>query len=160
MDHDDDDDGDDDVDGDGSGGDDEHHNNQINLVQWSCPARSMMMLKMLNPMSSMPVSEKMPCHDDNDDQDDVDGDDAMQAVPGTGGKEEGGESLTREEMQEQERLRWGEVRSRRGSDGWSGCSCWLWHGEEGKGCDDDDHVDAIIMNLEKEMVDKMQSRMM
>ena len=59
MDHDDDDDGDDDVDGDGSGGDDEHHNNQINLVQWSCPARSMMMLKMLNPMSSMPVSEKM-----------------------------------------------------------------------------------------------------
>ena len=65
----------------------------------------MMMLKMLNPMSSMPVSEKMPCHDDNDDQDDVDGDDAMQAVPGTGGKEEGGESLTREEMQEQERLR-------------------------------------------------------
>ena len=30
----------------------------------------------------------------------------MQAVPGTGGKEEGGESLTREELQEQERLRW------------------------------------------------------
>ena len=30
----------------------------------------------------------------------------MQAVPGSGGKDEGGESLTREEMQEQERLRW------------------------------------------------------